>query len=146
MLDWLFRKTLWKAVAQRSASCMVLNSHYCSNLIPIYIKYYTNIKFKSSDIYNKIPESKPFHGTYKAVPGETADRKNTSRSRIKPDSMQLAVHHIQQCFHQKRTLNTPTSQAKQQHTQQYLMGKDLTRCFNLACINSSFWYLGFNSF
>lgn len=51
---------------------------------------------------NRILVSKPFHGTCKAVSGETADRKNTGQSRIKPDHMQLAVHHIQQCFDQER--------------------------------------------
>lgn len=45
---------------------------------------------------------KSFHGTCDVVSGKTADRKNTGQSRIKPDHMQLAVYHIQQCFDQNR--------------------------------------------
>lgn len=46
----------------------------------------------------------------KAASGETADRKNTGQSRIKPDHMQLADHHIQQSFDPERHLKKHTNQ------------------------------------
>lgn len=45
-----------------------------------------------------------FHGTCNVALGKTTDRKKTSQSRIKPDNMQLALHHIQQRSSRKNIL------------------------------------------
>lgn len=64
-----------------------------------------NLEVHETKRKEAVKVSRSFHGTCEAVSGETADRENTGQSRIKPDHMQLAAHHIQQCFDPKRHLN-----------------------------------------